>query len=923
MVAGTATLLTTGYAVGLGSAAQAAAGCTTTTPALSVQATCTVPGTETIMVPVGALVVGLQVTGAGGGGGRSGSYWGNGGKGAVVSGWATLPVGADHLGIAVGAGGAAGVPSGGLGGAGGGGGSAVFVYDAMNVLLGTLVIAGAGGGGAGVDTNSLSYGGGGNAGVAGTDAGYPGYYLVGGGGAGAANGTGGAAGTGTTAGAAGGSAAPGTVAAGGAGGVIGSRRGGDGGGGYSGGGGGGADTRVSGIQYIGAGGGGGSTYIDPTAMPAATSTLAGNSPAAGSGGNGYPLSAPISAVAGGDGAVSMTFALTIPPGITSVAPTSGTLTGGGTLTITGTNLTGTTTVTVGGAPCGSVVVVSPTSVTCTLPPGSAGAADVVVTSPNGTDTKTGAYTYLATPTVTSVSPVGGPLVGGGTLTITGTGLTGTSAVSIGGAPCTSVVVVSPTSVTCVIPPGIAGAVNVVATAPGGTATRLAGYTYYGLPSITTVLPVSGPLTGGGQMTVTGTNLTGTSAISVGGNPCTSVTVVSPTQATCTIPAGGGLGPVNVVLTTPGGADTEVAAHTYLPAPTITSISPASGDVAGGGVLTITGTNLTGASAVTMGGPACTSVTVLSPTQATCTIPASINTGPVEVVISTLGGSSTLLNSYTYTGSPVVTPSPSPSVSPSPTPSSSPTVSPSPSTTPPSPTSSPTPTSSPSTPPPATDDDVHLKLALELKVDAPLAGAEASLSGGGLMASSTYVLTMHSDPVQVASGTTDGNGDFTAVITMPKKACVTGGLHELVLSGTTPSGKTVQDSNFVVLNDTCAVKGVSKSKPKNNTVQLRTFIFPYLSAELRPNAKRVLRDLASSVRGAKQLTITGYTQTGQQSKPARKFNKQLALRRAKAVRAYLQKLKVTAPIRVVGAGGVNPVDKKNQYKNRRVTITVRY
>ena len=61
------------------------------------------------------------------------------------------------------------------------------------------------------------------------------------------------------------------------------------------------------------------------------------------------------------------------------------------------------------------------------------------------------------------------------MTITGTNLAGTSGVTFGGTAATSVVVVNGTTVTCTTPAKAAGAVNVVLTTPGGTATS--GYTY--------------------------------------------------------------------------------------------------------------------------------------------------------------------------------------------------------------------------------------------------------------------------------------------------------------------------------------------------------------------------------------------------------------------------------------------------------------
>ncbi len=219
--------------------------------------------------------------------------------------------------------------------------------------------------------------------------------------------------------------------------------------------------------------------------------------------------------------------------------------------------------------------------------------------------------------------------------------------------------------------------------------------------------------------------------------------------------------------------------------------------------------------------------------------------------------------------------------------------------------------------------MRLNLTLDLKASAKLVGAEATLTGGGLQPSSAYVLTMHSTPVVIARGKTNSMGGFRASITMPGKACVTGGMHQLILTGTAPNGTTVRDSNWVLLNDSCTAQTGTSARPKSNTVQLRSFIFPYQSARLSLTAKRSIRSLVSSMRGATRITITGYTQTKRQSKAAKRANRILAQRRAVAVRNYLRVLKVRTPIRTVGAGGVNPVSNKSQRLNRRVTITVRF
>ena len=58
--------------------------------------------------------------------------------------------------------------------------------------------------------------------------------------------------------------------------------------------------------------------------------------------------------------------------------------------------------------------------------------------------------------------------GGTTVTITGTNLTGATAVSFGSTKASSIKSVSATTITVVAPPGTRGTVNVTVTTPGGT-----------------------------------------------------------------------------------------------------------------------------------------------------------------------------------------------------------------------------------------------------------------------------------------------------------------------------------------------------------------------------------------------------------------------------------------------------------------------
>ena len=83
------------------------------------------------------------------------------------------------------------------------------------------------------------------------------------------------------------------------------------------------------------------------------------------------------------------------PTISAVNPNTGTTTGGTAITITGTNLTGASSVQVGSGYATSVVVVNDTTVTAVTPAGTAGAQNVSVTTAGGIATLTGGFTYGA------------------------------------------------------------------------------------------------------------------------------------------------------------------------------------------------------------------------------------------------------------------------------------------------------------------------------------------------------------------------------------------------------------------------------------------------------------------------------------------------------------------------------------------------
>lgn len=127
-----------------------------------------------------------------------------------------------------------------------------------------------------------------------------------------------------------------------------------------------------------------------------------------------------------------------------------------------------------------------------------------------------------------ISPNQGSTGGGTTVTITGTNLSGTTAVTFGTKPATGVTNVSPTQVTAVSPSGT-GSVGVTVTTPGGTSNPIPFF-YVGAPFKSSLGPTSGPLAGGNTVTINGVGLATANSVSFGANTATP-TVVSDTQLT--------------------------------------------------------------------------------------------------------------------------------------------------------------------------------------------------------------------------------------------------------------------------------------------------------------------------------------------------------------------------------------------------------
>ncbi|MBL7992804.1 MAG: IPT/TIG domain-containing protein [Candidatus Kapabacteria bacterium] len=311
------------------------------------------------------------------------------------------------------------------------------------------------------------------------------------------------------------------------------------------------------------------------------------------------------------------------------------------LTITGTNLATTSAVLLNGVPLSFSATPNATTVRVRIPNGTMDGVLTLYT--HGGTVITPAVSILALPTITSFTPTTGPT--GTVVIITGTGFTGVSgaaSVRFGATNAASYTVNSNTQITATVAAGSTGLIRVVA--PGGTVYSATNFTHITPPSAPTMTNVSTDIgVTGTVVVITGTNFArGVTSVTFGGVAGTIIST-SGTQIQVAVGAGNS---GNIVVTTPAGSVNSNTAlgitFTYLPhpIPTITSFSPASGTE--GSSVTLSGTNFTGMSRITIGGALVTAFTVNSDNQITATVPAGAITGKIIVFKDVVSPTNTLI-----------------------------------------------------------------------------------------------------------------------------------------------------------------------------------------------------------------------------------------------------------------------------------------
>jgi hypothetical protein len=288
-----------------------------------------------------------------------------------------------------------------------------------------------------------------------------------------------------------------------------------------------------------------------------------------------------------------------------------------------------------------------------------GNRNVSVTTPGGSNTLSNGFAVKqALPVITLIEANQGRQGETLNVTLSGNNFNGASEISLGdGIVVNSFTVVNSGRIDASItisPDAVTGNRDVYVTTPGGVNTLSNGFkVIQALPVITSIEPDQGRQGETLNLTITGSNFSGVSAIQFGagisvnsfnllssGQISVNITIVSDTEA----------GSRDISVTTPGGSQTLSNGFTVKQAqPLITSVSPDSGNRGAALTVTLNGENLDGATSVGFGaGIEVTGFTGISSMQllVNLIISSDAATGFKDISVTTPGGSYTLPGSFT-------------------------------------------------------------------------------------------------------------------------------------------------------------------------------------------------------------------------------------------------------------------------------------
>jgi RHS repeat-associated protein len=356
---------------------------------------------------------------------------------------------------------------------------------------------------------------------------------------------------------------------------------------------------------------------------------------------------------------------TDPPEIRTISPNKGFPEGGSTTWIFGNNFTGNMIVDFGGAPAAITKFRNTSLVRVRTSAHDKGLVGVTATTPNGSASNYGCFTYLDTiPTTNYLWPNNGVVDGNSYVTVRGRNFkeSGTT-VFFGDIEQNDINVLSSNSLrlrTTSSP--IPGAVDVHVITDEGEAILENGFVYTeAKPTITRVYPLQGLTSGNQRLFIYGNNFTGNTVIKLDNVEHTldrfyhSGRIRIRTLAHET-------GKVDVTVENERGASILEKCYEYveeLPpenpegVPFISYLTPAKGPKSGGTLITIVGENFSDEMTVLLDSEPANVQRYYSDTKILILTPAVSAPGPVDITVSDEDGSTTLTDAFAYTNDPPV------------------------------------------------------------------------------------------------------------------------------------------------------------------------------------------------------------------------------------------------------------------------------
>ena len=254
------------------------------------------------------------------------------------------------------------------------------------------------------------------------------------------------------------------------------------------------------------------------------------------------------------------------------------------------------------------------------------------------------------PTAASISPLA--QLPTQSIVVKGTNLQTVSAVIFGGGVAGAITQHSATQLTVTVPNGSTQG-KLMLIGANGTASSASVFTPITDPSISSLSPVGGTKAGG-ALTINGNHLTGTTSVTINGQPVTSFKVTSDAKITAVVPLSVASGTHNLVVTNPANSAMISFTRIVVPQIDVNGVTPDHGpaNVDATTMVDISGTGFTGVTSVKFNGKPATTFNVTNDADISATVPVGATTGKVSV--TNVAGTDTSDTPFTVLPPPSIT-----------------------------------------------------------------------------------------------------------------------------------------------------------------------------------------------------------------------------------------------------------------------------